>query len=110
MTVDVFQSQVTVSSGQTNAMSGDRMHLFGDQKVSVIRIDRTLPTVVKPIVLVHLTLWVTVLELKHDVRETVDRVELFRSVPTDRVEVHVGANSSWGIRTLVEFLCGTGWK
>ena len=110
MIVDVYQNKVVVNGELTDATPGGQPHLFSNQKVSIIRVNRTLPTVVYPIVLVHLALRVIVLELKHDIREAVYGSELFRSVSMNLVEIHVGADSPWGVRGLVGFRCGTGWE
>lgn len=76
----------------------------------IIRVNCTLAAVVYPIVLVHLALWVIVLELKHDVREAVYGSEFFRSVSVNLVEIQVGADSPGGVRGLVGFRCGAGWE
>ena len=108
MIVDVYRGKGGVSREQNNVTLGGQTHLFSHQKVSIIWVYRTLPAVVDSVVLVHLALWVIVLELKHDVREAVDRVELFRSVPLNLVEIQVGANSPWRIRSSVRPWRGVG--
>ena len=77
--------------------------------MSVIRVYGTLSTVIHPIVLVHLALRVIVLELKHDVRETVYGIELFRTVfPLNFVKIHVGADSPRRVRGPVRSQWGMG--
>ena len=108
--VDVYQDRGTVSERRTGVAIGGQAHLFGHQKVSVIRVYRTLPTIVDSVVLVHLTLRVIVLELKHNVCEAVDRVKLLRAVPLNFVNVQVGADSPWGVRSSVGSRYGAGWE
>ena len=110
MIVDVYRDQETVSDEQTNVTLYSHTHLSGHQEVSVIRVYRTLATVVYPVILIHLTLRVIVLELKHDVCEAVYGVELFRSVPLNFVKVQIGTDSPWGVRSLVGSWCGMGWE
>lgn len=99
--VDVCKSKGTVSGEQTNATVCGQTYLFGHQKVPIVWVNRSLPTIVHPIVLVRPALGVVVLELQYDVREAVYGVELFRSISLNLVEVHVGADSSWGVRSAV---------
>jgi len=96
--VDVYRDQETASGEYTNATPGSQAHLFSHQEMSVVRVYRTLPTVVDSIVFVHLALWVIVLELEHNICEAVYGVELFRIVSMNFVKVHVGADPPWGIR------------
>ena len=110
MIVDVYQRQETASGEHANVALDGQAHLSSHQEMPVIRVDSTLPTVVHSIVLVHLALWVIVLELEHDVCETVYGVELFRSVSMNFVEVQVGADPPWGIRGLVGSWYGPGWE
>jgi len=105
--VDVYRNKVTVNGEQTDATIG-QAHLLSHQKVPIVRVYRTLPTVIYPIVLVHLASWVIVLVLEYDVRETVYGTELFRSVPVDLIKVHVGADSPWRVRSSVGSRCWTG--
>ena len=99
--VDVCQGKATVGGEQTNATACGQTYLFGHQKVPIVRVNRSLPTIVHTIVLVRLALRVVVLELQYDVREAVYGVELLRSVSLNLVKVHVGADSSWGVRSAV---------
>ena len=108
MIVDVYRDHETMSGEYTDATLGSQTHLFSYQEMSVVRVYRTLPTVVYSIVLVRLALWVIVLELKHNVCEAVYGAELLRSVSMDFVEVHVGADPPWGIRGLVGSWDGSG--
>lgn len=64
---------VTVSSEQTSD-NWTEPHLFGHQDMPIVRVYRTLPAVVYPVVLVYLTSWVLILELKHEARETIYRI------------------------------------
>lgn len=99
--VDVYQNKATVGGEKTNATVRNRTYLFGHQKMPIVRVNRTLPTVVHPIVLVCLALRIVVLELQYDVREAVYGIELFRSISLNLVKVQVGADSSWGARSTV---------
>lgn len=89
----------------------DRTHLSGHQKMPIVRVYRTLSTVVQPIIFVHLAFWVVILELKHDVRKAVYGIKLFRSVfPVNLVEIHIRAYSSRRVRSPVGFRCGSSRK
>lgn len=94
----------TVSGEQNRGDTWTGAHLFGHQEMPIVRVYGTLPAVVHPIVFVHLPSWVVVLELKHDVREAVYGIKLFRCVfPVNLVEVHVRAYSPWWVRSPVRF-------
>ena len=104
------ENKAIVGGEQTNATLCGQTHLFGNQKVSVVRINCALLTVVYAIVFVHLALWIVVLELKHDVCETVYGGELFRSVSMNFVKVQVGADPPRGVCSLIGSRRGRGWE